>query len=205
MFSRNLQIKGSTPSQWATESPLSRSRRLSIKATSGLGKTKKSLAVIDIPQDLSDELQAWPLQCEERTRQLLRRTRQSLRLRMTSSSPTRLEDSSIPTTIANGCSTNSFAISTCRSSPSRSSAEKSRPWPEAGTVKDVQGVLRHSRTATTMDVDMQEIPASVQSTINSINRELRRSLPTRQDFCNFGMLFERNRQDDDVGLVHLLQ
>jgi integrase len=42
-----------------------------------------------------------------------------------------------------------------------------------GTVKDVQGVLRHSRTATTMDVYMQEIPASVQSTINSINRELR--------------------------------
>ena len=42
-----------------------------------------------------------------------------------------------------------------------------------GSVKDVQGVLRHSRTATTMDVYMQEIPASVQSTINSINRELR--------------------------------
>ena len=44
-----------------------------------------------------------------------------------------------------------------------------------GTVKDVQGVMRHSRTATTTDVYMQEIPASVQSTINSINRELRGS------------------------------
>ena len=43
-----------------------------------------------------------------------------------------------------------------------------------GTVKDVQGVLRHSRAATTSDVYMQEIPASVQSTINSINRELRK-------------------------------
>jgi hypothetical protein len=43
-----------------------------------------------------------------------------------------------------------------------------------GTVKDVQGVIRHSRTATTTDVYMQEIPASVQSTINSINSELRR-------------------------------
>jgi len=32
--------------------------------------------------------------------------------------------------------------------------------------------MRHSRTATTTDVYMQEIPASVQSTINSINREL---------------------------------
>jgi hypothetical protein len=42
-----------------------------------------------------------------------------------------------------------------------------------GTVKDVQGVLRHARTATTTDVYMQEIPESVQSTINSINEELR--------------------------------
>jgi integrase len=41
-----------------------------------------------------------------------------------------------------------------------------------GTVKDVQGVLRHSRTATTTDVYMQEIPASVQATVNSIHREL---------------------------------
>ena len=44
-----------------------------------------------------------------------------------------------------------------------------------GTVKDIQGVLRHSRTATTTDVYMQEIPESVQSTINSINLELRKS------------------------------
>jgi hypothetical protein len=42
-------------------------------------------------------------------------------------------------------------------------------------VKDVQGVLRHSRTATTTDVYMQEIPESVQATVNSINRELRKS------------------------------
>jgi hypothetical protein len=42
-----------------------------------------------------------------------------------------------------------------------------------GTVKDVQGVLRHSRTATTIDVYMQEIPESVQATVNSIHSELR--------------------------------
>jgi hypothetical protein len=42
-----------------------------------------------------------------------------------------------------------------------------------GTVKDVQGVMRHSRTATTTDVYMQEIPESVQATVNSINKELR--------------------------------
>jgi len=43
-----------------------------------------------------------------------------------------------------------------------------------GTVKDVQGVLRHSRAATTTDVYMQEIPKSVQATIDFINAELRR-------------------------------
>jgi hypothetical protein len=32
-----------------------------------------------------------------------------------------------------------------------------------GTVKDVQGVLRHTRAATTTDVYMQEIPKSVQA------------------------------------------
>lgn len=42
-----------------------------------------------------------------------------------------------------------------------------------GTVKDVQGTMRYSRTATM--VYMQEIPESVQVTVNSINRELRKS------------------------------
>lgn len=44
-----------------------------------------------------------------------------------------------------------------------------------GTIKDVQGVMRYSRTATTTDVYMQEIPESVQATANSINPELRKS------------------------------
>lgn len=42
-----------------------------------------------------------------------------------------------------------------------------------GTVKDVQGVLRHATTATTTDVYMQEISESVQKTINAISAELR--------------------------------
>ena len=39
--------------------------------------------------------------------------------------------------------------------------------------------LRHSRTATTTDVYMQEIPESVQATVNSISRELRKSRSTQ--------------------------
>ena len=42
-----------------------------------------------------------------------------------------------------------------------------------GTVKDIQGVLRHSRIATTTDVYMQEIPESVEKTVDAISAELR--------------------------------
>jgi integrase len=42
-----------------------------------------------------------------------------------------------------------------------------------GSVKDVQGVLRHSRTATTVDVYQQVLPEGVQATVNAINAELR--------------------------------
>jgi len=37
-------------------------------------------------------------------------------------------------------------------------------------VKDVQGMLRHSRTATTTDVYMQEIPAGVEAVIAAVNQ-----------------------------------
>ena len=40
-------------------------------------------------------------------------------------------------------------------------------------MKDVQGVLRRSRTATTTDVYRQEISESGQATVNSIHSELR--------------------------------
>ena len=49
-----------------------------------------------------------------------------------------------------------------------------------GTVKDVQGLLRHSRAATTTDVYMQEIPESVQATINAIHAELRKKPESMQ-------------------------
>ena len=42
-----------------------------------------------------------------------------------------------------------------------------------GTAKDIQCVLRHSRTATTTDVYMQQIPESVQKTVDAISAELR--------------------------------
>jgi hypothetical protein len=40
--------------------------------------------------------------------------------------------------------------------------------PEEGHGKGRAGMLRHSRTATTTDVYMQEIPASVQATVKQL-------------------------------------
>jgi integrase len=41
-----------------------------------------------------------------------------------------------------------------------------------GSVKDVQGVMRHSRVATTTDIYMQELPEGVRATVDSIHGEL---------------------------------
>jgi integrase len=49
-----------------------------------------------------------------------------------------------------------------------------------GTVKDVQGLLRHSRTATTTDVYMQEIPESVRATVEAVSKELRKKPKLRK-------------------------
>jgi hypothetical protein len=42
-----------------------------------------------------------------------------------------------------------------------------------GTVKDVESILRHSRTATTTDDYMQELPEGVRATVNSIHSQLK--------------------------------
>ena len=42
-----------------------------------------------------------------------------------------------------------------------------------GSVKDVQGLLRHMRAPTTTDQYMQVIPEGVASTLNSISGQLR--------------------------------
>ena len=59
-----------------------------------------------------------------------------------------------------------------------------------GTVKDVQGLLRHSRTATTTDIYMQEIPEGVRATVDSIHRELKSkgSLSRGRASCGIGPL-----------------
>ncbi|HEY6184399.1 MAG TPA: hypothetical protein VIW67_19295 [Terriglobales bacterium] len=45
----------------------------------------------------------------------------------------------------------------------------------------VQDLLRHSRAATTTDIYMQEIPESVQATVDSINQELRKKVRRKME------------------------
>jgi integrase len=142
------------------------------------GKTKKSLAVIHIPRELADDLEAWRLECEAKAREAFSKgKRESAAL-----SP---DGFIFENEVGGFLDTDNYRKRVLH----RLARELELPKltfqvirrtiatlaQKKGTVKDVQGVMRHSRTATTTDVYMQEIPASVQSTINSINRELRKS------------------------------
>jgi hypothetical protein len=50
-----------------------------------------------------------------------------------------------------------------------------------GTVKSIQGVLRHSRAKTTTDVYMQEMAEGVRETVKAICEELRKESCTGSD------------------------
>jgi len=148
------------------------------------GKTKKSLTVIHIPRQLADDLQAWRLECEEKAREAFSKGKG----KSASLSPEVFifenEDGGFLDTdnyrkrvlhkVARELQLPKLTFQVIRRTIATLAQKK-------GTIKDVQGVMRHSRTATTTDVYMQEIPASVQSTINSINSELRKSdVPSRK-------------------------
>jgi integrase len=140
------------------------------------GKTRKSLTVIHLPQELADDLQAWRLECEQEARDdLAKGERKSSNLSPEDFIFANRDGGFMDTgnyrkrvlhKLARDLNLPKLTFQVIRRTIATLAQKK-------GTVKDVQGVLRHSRTATTTDVYMQEIPESVQSTINSINEELR--------------------------------
>ena len=140
------------------------------------GKTRKSLTVIHIPQKLADDLEAWRLECEKRAREAASKDK--------TKSPDMSPDDFIFANQDGGfLDTDNFRKRVLHKLARQLELPKltfqvirrtiATLAQKKGTVKDVQGVLRHSRAATTTDVYMQEIPASVQATVNSIHRELK--------------------------------
>ncbi len=140
------------------------------------GKTKKSLAVIHIPRELADDLQAWRLECEEQAQEAAAKDKTKSRFLSA-------DDFIFANAVGGFLDTDNYRKRVLHKLARDLNLPKltfqvirrtiATLAQKKGTVKDVQGVMRHSRTATTTDVYMQAIPASVQSTINSINRELR--------------------------------
>lgn len=139
------------------------------------GKTKKSLTVIHIPQQLADDLQTWRQECEVKACEACADGKRTTRSVQPDDFIFENETGGFLDTdnyrkrvlhrIARDLQLPKLSFQVIRRTIATLAQKK-------GTIKDVQGVMRHSRTATTTDVYMQEIPASVQSTINS---ELRKS------------------------------
>jgi integrase len=127
------------------------------------GKTRKSLAVIHIPNGLSADLAEWRTQCPDPSPDAFIFSNQDGGFLDTDNYRKRVLHK-----LAKDLELPKLTFQVIRRTIATLAQKK-------GTVKDVQGVLRHSRTATTTDVYMQEIPESVQATVNSINQELRKS------------------------------
>ncbi len=162
------------------------------------GKTRKSLTVIHIPQELADDLQAWRVECEEQAREAAAKDKRKTAFLSENDFIFANEVGGFLDTdnyrkrvlhkLARDLNLPKLTFQVIRRTIATLAQKK-------GTVKDVQGVMRHSRTATTTDVYMQEIPASVQSTINSINRELRGlTAPTRKKSVRTDAVVEGRRK-----------
>lgn len=125
------------------------------------GKTRKSLGVIHIPQKLADDLSLWKQQCPDPSPQAFIFPNKRGGFMDTSNYRRRVLHR-----LARELELSKLTFQVIRRTIATLAQKK-------GTVKDVQGVLRHSRMATTTDVYMQEIPESVQATVNAIHAELR--------------------------------
>jgi integrase len=126
------------------------------------GKTKKSLCIIPVPEELSNDLWLWKQECPDPSPEAfifaeedggfldsgnyLRRVLKTLAVEL---KLPKLTFQVIRRTIATLGQTK-------------------------GTVKSIQGVLRHSRAKTTTDVYMQEMAEGVRATVKAICEELRK-------------------------------
>lgn len=138
------------------------------------GKTKGSLTTIPIAEQLAEELQAWRNQCREE------QARKKHWQGPTADSPEAFIfpgrnggfiDSSnyrkrVLHKVAKELGLPKLTFQVIRRTIATLAKDK-------GHVKDIQGMMRHSRLATTTEVYMQSLESGVRSTVDSIHHELR--------------------------------
>jgi integrase len=107
-------------------------------------KTRKSLTVIHIPQKLADDLQQWRDECPDPSSDAFMFANQAGGFTDTDNFRKRVLHK-----LARDLKLPKLTFQVIRRTIATLAQKK-------GTVKDVQGVMRHSRTATTTDVYMQE-------------------------------------------------
>jgi integrase len=110
------------------------------------GKTKKSLTVIHIPRSLADDLQRWKEQCPDPSPGAFIVPDKAGGFLDTDNYRKRVLHK-----LAKDLKLPKLTFQVIRRTIATLAQKK-------GTVKDVQGVLWHSRTATTTDIYMQEFP-----------------------------------------------
>ena len=125
------------------------------------GKTKKSLGPMHLPKQLADDLWLWKQECPDSSPEAFIFPDTKGGFMDTGNYRRRVLHK-----LAKDLELPKLTFQVIRRTIATLAQKK-------GTVKDVQGLLRHSRAATTTDVYMQEIPESVQATVNAINAELR--------------------------------
>jgi integrase len=138
------------------------------------GKTKGSLTKIPIPQALAEELLAWRQQCIEEQQRSKRKHGLSADNPEAFIFPGRnggFIDSSnyrkrVLHKLAKEVGLPKLTFQVIRRTIATLAKDK-------GHVKDIQGMMRHSRLATTTEVYMQSLESGVRSTVNSIHHELR--------------------------------
>jgi len=144
------------------------------------GKTKGSLREIPVPQDVSDELLVWRKVSQEAyDKRKPSRSKKKDKYGLPPSDPEafifpgRFGSFMDPSNfrkrvlhkLAEDLGLPKLTLQVIRRTIATLAQKK-------GTVKDMQGVMRHSRVATTTDVYMQELPEGVRATVDSIHEEL---------------------------------
>lgn len=151
------------------------------------GKTKGSLTEVPIAKDLSDDLVAWRAisqqQYNERNEKRKRRYKSEEKRRSGGLPPSDPEAFIFPNRDGSFMDPNNYRKRVLHKLAKEVGLPKltfqvirrtiATLAKDKGHIKDIQGMMRHTRLATTAEVYMQSLESGVRSTVDSIHHELR--------------------------------